>query len=179
MLFGEHIILNVSSLFNFISYCSKSCLTVRKKQPEKPKKPFCYFAVPDDDTTHQKIEGSIVEGMYWKRKMEGVCAQYKRWRIRSKHNLVTDKGGMVATCSSTSVSSMTGELKRKRVWFFSKLFYTPNESGRLPRRETFRVLRQNYGTWSRHDKFLFNTLRCVPSKSTVISNSCCCIIVCF
>nr|AAL50027.1 basic helix-loop-helix leucine zipper WBSCR14-like protein [Caenorhabditis elegans] len=86
----------------------------RKKQPEKPKKPFCYFAVPDDDTTHQKIEGSIVEGMYWKRKMGGVCAQYKRWRIRSKHNLVTDKGGMVATCSSTSVSSMTGELKRKR-----------------------------------------------------------------
>ncbi|KAF1760794.1 hypothetical protein GCK72_009044 [Caenorhabditis remanei] len=86
----------------------------RKKQPVKPKKPFCYFAVPDDDTTHQKIEGSIVEGMYWKRKMEGVCAQYKRWRIRSKHSIHPEKGGMVSTCSSTSVSSMSGKRKRKQ-----------------------------------------------------------------
>ncbi|CAL2038053.1 unnamed protein product [Caenorhabditis brenneri] len=85
----------------------------RKKQPVKPKKPFCYFTVPDDDTTHQKIEGSIVEGMYWKRKMEGVCAQYKRWRIRSKHSLIAEKGGMVANCSSTSVSSLAGR-KRKQ-----------------------------------------------------------------
>ncbi|CAI2348957.1 unnamed protein product [Caenorhabditis sp. 36 PRJEB53466] len=86
----------------------------RKKETKKRKKPFCYFAVPDDDTTHQKIEGSIVEGMYWKRKMEGVCAQYKRWRIRSKHNFCAEKGGMVATCSSSSVSSLSGELRRKR-----------------------------------------------------------------
>ncbi|PIC39761.1 hypothetical protein B9Z55_011350 [Caenorhabditis nigoni] len=86
----------------------------RKKQPVKPKKPFCYFTVPDDDTTHQKIEGSIVEGMYWKRKMEGVCAQYKRWRIRSKHSMIAEKGGMVSTCSSTSVSSMSGKRKRKQ-----------------------------------------------------------------
>lgn len=27
--------------------------------------------------THQ---GSVLEGMYWKRRMEAVCAQYKRWR---------------------------------------------------------------------------------------------------
>uniref|UniRef100_A0A1I7TWX0 BHLH domain-containing protein n=2 Tax=Caenorhabditis tropicalis TaxID=1561998 RepID=A0A1I7TWX0_9PELO len=90
--------------------------TNRKKEKaatNKPKKPFCYFTVPDDDTTHQKIEGSIVEGMYWKRKMEGVCAQYKRWRIRSKHSLIAEKGGMVTNCSSSSVSSLGGR-KRKQ-----------------------------------------------------------------
>ncbi|CAI4228034.1 unnamed protein product [Auanema sp. JU1783] len=54
---------------------------VRNRNKPKPKRtPFCYFAVPDDDTTHMKIEGSLLEGMYWKRKMEAVCAQYKRWR---------------------------------------------------------------------------------------------------
>ncbi|CAB3402658.1 unnamed protein product [Caenorhabditis bovis] len=86
----------------------------RRKAPVKPKKPFCYFAVPDDDTTHQKIEGAVMEGMYWKRRMEAVCAQYKSWRVRSRHTLLAERG-MVATCSSNSISSIAGDLfKRKR-----------------------------------------------------------------
>ncbi|KAK5983737.1 Helix-loop-helix DNA-binding domain protein [Trichostrongylus colubriformis] len=51
----------------------------------KKKTPFCYFAVPDDDTTHAKIEGSVLEGMYWKRRMEAVGAQYKKWRYYMKN----------------------------------------------------------------------------------------------
>jgi MAX-like protein X len=55
------------------------------RKPDKKKKtPYCYFAVPDDDTTHTKIEGSVLEGMYWKRRMEAVCAQYKRWRTYNR-----------------------------------------------------------------------------------------------
>ncbi|CAI5444755.1 unnamed protein product [Caenorhabditis angaria] len=77
----------------------------RKNKPAKPTKPFCYFAVPDDDTTHQKIEGSVMEGMYWKRRMEAVCAQYKRWRIRSRNSHYP---GMIHNCSSSSVSSLAG-----------------------------------------------------------------------
>uniref|UniRef100_A0A914RQX9 Uncharacterized protein n=1 Tax=Parascaris equorum TaxID=6256 RepID=A0A914RQX9_PAREQ len=58
---------------------------LRKPDKNKAKKtPYCYFAVPDDDTTHTKIEGSVMEGMYWKRRMEAVCAQYKRWRHFNK-----------------------------------------------------------------------------------------------
>lgn len=46
------------------------------RKPDKiKKKPTCYFAVPDDDTTHSKIEGTVIEGMYWKRRMEAICAQ--------------------------------------------------------------------------------------------------------
>ncbi|CAD5215186.1 unnamed protein product [Bursaphelenchus okinawaensis] len=52
----------------------------RKPNHRRKKTPYCYFAVPDEDTTHQKIEGTVLEGMYWKRRMEAVCAQYKRWR---------------------------------------------------------------------------------------------------
>lgn len=37
------------------------------RKPDKKKKtPYCYFAVPDDDNTHSKIEGTVIEGMYWK-----------------------------------------------------------------------------------------------------------------
>ncbi|GMT18376.1 hypothetical protein PFISCL1PPCAC_9673, partial [Pristionchus fissidentatus] len=46
----------------------------------KKKSPYCFFAVPDDDSTHVKIEGTVLEGMYWKRRVEAVCAQYKKWR---------------------------------------------------------------------------------------------------
>lgn len=54
---------------------------------KKPKRnPFCYFSVPDDDMTHSKLEGSVLEGMYWKRRMEAVCAQYKRWRGFNRHS---------------------------------------------------------------------------------------------
>uniref|UniRef100_A0A7E4ULH6 BHLH domain-containing protein n=1 Tax=Panagrellus redivivus TaxID=6233 RepID=A0A7E4ULH6_PANRE len=60
------------------------------RKPDKKKK-HCYFTVPDDDTTHTKIEGSVLEGMYWKRRMDAVCAQYKRWRTYNRPAKKTPK----------------------------------------------------------------------------------------
>lgn len=56
----------------------------RPTKSKSKKTPYCYFAVPDDDTTHVHISGTVMEGMYWKRRMEAVCAQYKRWRHFSR-----------------------------------------------------------------------------------------------
>ncbi|KAL3094507.1 hypothetical protein niasHT_026273 [Heterodera trifolii] len=56
-----------------------------RKPGKRGKTPYCYFSVPDDDMTHTKIEGSLLEGMYWKRRMEAVCAQYKRWRTYNRN----------------------------------------------------------------------------------------------
>ncbi|VDM09698.1 unnamed protein product [Wuchereria bancrofti] len=53
------------------------------RRPDKDKSrrtPYCYFTVPDDDSTHVKFTGTVVEGMYWKRSMDALKAQYKRWR---------------------------------------------------------------------------------------------------
>ncbi|EJD73734.1 CBR-MML-1 protein [Loa loa] len=53
------------------------------RRPDKDKSkrtPYCYFTVPDDDSTHVKLTGTVVEGMYWKRSMDALQAQYKRWR---------------------------------------------------------------------------------------------------
>ncbi|VDM54587.1 unnamed protein product [Angiostrongylus costaricensis] len=58
----------------------------RPTKKAKKKTPFCYFTVPDDDTTHAKIEGSLLEGMHWKRRIEAVCTQNKRWRHYMKKN---------------------------------------------------------------------------------------------
>ncbi|CEF67987.1 FI20159p1 [Strongyloides ratti] len=63
-----------------------------KKADSKKKIPIWHFAVPDDDTTHAKVEGSIVEGMYWKRKIAAVRAQYKRWRTDRKLEIKKNVG---------------------------------------------------------------------------------------
>lgn len=79
----------------------------RKPSKNKAKKtPYCYFAVPDDDTTHTKIEGSVLEGMYWKRRMEAVCAQYKRWRHFSKSRKKGRKRENSCNCEGGALQKM-------------------------------------------------------------------------
>uniref|UniRef100_A0A0K0DJJ6 BHLH domain-containing protein n=1 Tax=Angiostrongylus cantonensis TaxID=6313 RepID=A0A0K0DJJ6_ANGCA len=63
----------------------------RPTKKAKKKTPFCYFTVPDDDTTHSKIEGSLLEGMHWKRRIEAVCTQNKRWRHYMKPRRAQEK----------------------------------------------------------------------------------------
>lgn len=71
----------------------------RRPTRNKPKKtPYCYFAVPDDDTTHIFISGTVMEGMYWKRRMEAVCAQYKRWRHFAKSRSKRGRKRENSTC---------------------------------------------------------------------------------
>lgn len=68
------------------------------------KAPFCYFSVPDDDMTHSKLEGSVVEGMYWKRGMPAVCAQYKRWRNYSRSRKAHEKPSTSTTKRKRNLS---------------------------------------------------------------------------
>ncbi|KAK0418180.1 hypothetical protein QR680_013417 [Steinernema hermaphroditum] len=83
------------------------------KRPKRPKeKTFCYFAVPDDDATHTKIGGSVLEGMYWKRRMKAVCAQYKRWRhyipsSKKKDIREPKQRGRNASCSCDTAYTQT------------------------------------------------------------------------
>ncbi|KAE9419624.1 hypothetical protein Angca_005076, partial [Angiostrongylus cantonensis] len=76
----------------------------RPTKKAKKKTPFCYFTVPDDDTTHSKIEGSLLEGMHWKRRIEAVCTQNKRWRHYMKPRRAQEK-----------------PLKRRRVYLKSQI----------------------------------------------------------
>ena len=50
------------------------------------KKLVCAFANPMDLDTHNKTEaGAIMEGKYWKRRLNTILAEYKKWRIFYKN----------------------------------------------------------------------------------------------
>ena len=53
------------------------------------RKLVCAFANPMELDNHNKTEaGAIMEGKYWKRKMNMILAEYKKWRIfyKNQHN---------------------------------------------------------------------------------------------
>ncbi|CAG9860175.1 unnamed protein product [Phyllotreta striolata] len=49
---------------------------------------ICQFASPLDVDTHNKPEAVVLEGKYWKRKLAAVTAEYKRWRMFYRNNLL-------------------------------------------------------------------------------------------
>ncbi|KAL5016828.1 hypothetical protein ScPMuIL_006417 [Solemya velum] len=53
------------------------------------KKPIvCQFATPLSDDIHTKPEAIVLEGKYWKRKLDTVTAEYKRWRRYFKARVI-------------------------------------------------------------------------------------------
>lgn len=48
---------------------------------KKENTPICQFASPLEVDTHNKPEAVVLEGKYWKRKLEAVTAEYKKWRM--------------------------------------------------------------------------------------------------
>ncbi|CAB0013975.1 unnamed protein product [Nesidiocoris tenuis] len=48
----------------------------------------CQFASPLDADTHNKPEAVVLEGKYWKRKLNAVTAEYKKWRLFSHNQLL-------------------------------------------------------------------------------------------
>lgn len=47
---------------------------------------ICQFASPLDVDTHNKPEAVVLEGKYWKRKLQAVTAEYKKWRLFYRNN---------------------------------------------------------------------------------------------
>ncbi|KAL1140704.1 hypothetical protein AAG570_000634 [Ranatra chinensis] len=53
------------------------------------KKPLvCQFASPLDVDTHNKPEAVVLEGKYWKRKLSAVTAEYKKWRMYYRNQIL-------------------------------------------------------------------------------------------
>ncbi|XP_076269184.1 MLX interacting protein mondo isoform X2 [Rhynchophorus ferrugineus] len=49
---------------------------------------ICQFASPLDVDTHNKPEAIVLEGKYWKRKLAAVTAEYKKWRMFYRNNIL-------------------------------------------------------------------------------------------
>ncbi|EFX75286.1 hypothetical protein DAPPUDRAFT_56271 [Daphnia pulex] len=48
----------------------------------------CQFASPLEVDQHNKPEAVVLEGKYWKRRLATVTAEYKKWRIFFKNQMM-------------------------------------------------------------------------------------------
>ncbi|XP_036379285.1 carbohydrate-responsive element-binding protein-like isoform X2 [Megalops cyprinoides] len=66
---------------------------------EKRKNPVCGFVTPlegSEADAHRKPEAIILEGSYWKRRIEVVIKEYHKWRIYYKKRLQKNKDGILS-----------------------------------------------------------------------------------
>ncbi|XP_063059617.1 carbohydrate-responsive element-binding protein-like isoform X2 [Engraulis encrasicolus] len=65
---------------------------------EKRKNPVCGFVTPLEGLeadAHRKPEAIVLEGNYWKRRIEVVIKEYHKWRIYYKKRLQKNKDGLL------------------------------------------------------------------------------------
>ncbi|XP_051903780.1 carbohydrate-responsive element-binding protein-like [Hippocampus zosterae] len=66
---------------------------------EKRKNPVCGFVTPlegSEADAHRKPEAIVLEGSYWKRRIEVVIKEYHKWRIYYKKRLQKEKDGILS-----------------------------------------------------------------------------------
>ncbi|KAJ8266295.1 hypothetical protein GJAV_G00128790, partial [Gymnothorax javanicus] len=66
---------------------------------EKRKNPVCGFVTPlegSEAEAHRKPEAIVLEGSYWKRRIEVVIKEYHKWRIYHKKKLQKNKDGILS-----------------------------------------------------------------------------------
>ncbi|XP_077403540.1 carbohydrate-responsive element-binding protein isoform X2 [Vanacampus margaritifer] len=66
---------------------------------EKRKNPVCGFVTPlegSEADAHRKPEAIVLEGSYWKRRIEVVIKEYHKWRIYYKKRLQKEKDGIIS-----------------------------------------------------------------------------------
>ncbi|XP_062341798.1 carbohydrate-responsive element-binding protein-like isoform X2 [Osmerus eperlanus] len=66
---------------------------------EKRKNPVCGFVTPLEGLeaeSHHKPEAIVLEGSYWKRRIEVVIKEYHKWRIYHKKRLQKNKDGLLS-----------------------------------------------------------------------------------
>ncbi|XP_031682859.1 carbohydrate-responsive element-binding protein [Oncorhynchus kisutch] len=66
---------------------------------EKRKNPVCGFVTPlegSEADAHRKPEAIVLEGSYWKRRIEVVIKEYHKWRIYYKKRLQKNKDGLLS-----------------------------------------------------------------------------------
>ncbi|MGH0150527.1 UNVERIFIED_CONTAM: hypothetical protein FKN15_042073, partial [Acipenser sinensis] len=80
---------------------------------EKRKNPVCGFVTPlegSEADTHRKPEAIVLEGNYWKRRIEVVIKEYHKWRIyhKKRANAMSDSTGRLPLPSTSDCVSEDG-----------------------------------------------------------------------
>nr|XP_015223328.1 PREDICTED: carbohydrate-responsive element-binding protein-like isoform X2 [Lepisosteus oculatus] len=73
---------------------------------EKRRNPVCGFVTPlegSEAEAHRKPEAIVLEGSYWKRRIEVVIKEYHKWRIYHKKRLQKNKNGRLSMLDKRGV----------------------------------------------------------------------------
>ncbi|XP_048873370.1 carbohydrate-responsive element-binding protein-like isoform X3 [Brienomyrus brachyistius] len=79
---------------------------------EKRRNPVCGFVTPlegSEADAHRKPEAIILEGSYWKRRIEVVIKEYHKWRIYYKKRLQKHKDGILSILEKDPVGGAARE----------------------------------------------------------------------
>nr|XP_023688886.1 carbohydrate-responsive element-binding protein-like isoform X1 [Paramormyrops kingsleyae] len=79
---------------------------------EKRRNPVCGFVTPlegSEADAHRKPEAIILEGSYWKRRIEVVIKEYHKWRIYHKKRLQKHKDGVLSIMEKDPVGGAARE----------------------------------------------------------------------
>ncbi|KAJ8312491.1 hypothetical protein KUTeg_009864 [Tegillarca granosa] len=73
----------------------------------------CLFATPLSDDIHTKPEAIVLEGKYWKRRLDTVTAEYKRWRkyFKARRSFCPLDFDMMETSSHEDLLQRVGEVR--------------------------------------------------------------------
>ncbi|KAM4546108.1 carbohydrate-responsive element-binding protein isoform 1-T1 [Odontesthes bonariensis] len=86
---------------------------------EKRKNPVCGFVTPlegSEAEAHRKPEAIILEGSYWKRRIEVVIKEYHKWRIYYKKRLQKKKDDILSMLHEGQISQAKLEKRSNQIY---------------------------------------------------------------
>ncbi|KAM9728060.1 carbohydrate-responsive element-binding protein isoform 3-T3 [Menidia menidia] len=86
---------------------------------EKRKNPVCGFVTPlegSEAEAHRKPEAIILEGSYWKRRIEVVIKEYHKWRIYYKKRLQKKKDDILSMLQEGQISQAKLEKRSHHIY---------------------------------------------------------------
>ncbi|XP_074643349.1 MLX-interacting protein-like isoform X2 [Tubulanus polymorphus] len=86
---------------------------------------ICQFATPLSDDFHRKAESVVLEGKYWKRRLQTVTSEYKKWRSYHRNSIHKSR-------SEASMCDTTMNLETPSMSFTDESVTVP----RIPRSAT-------------------------------------------
>ncbi|CAF98521.1 unnamed protein product, partial [Tetraodon nigroviridis] len=85
---------------------------------EKRKNPVCGFVTPlegSEADSHRKPEAIVLEGSYWKRRIEVVIKEYHKWRIYYKKRLQRKKDDILSFLHEENLARCAAEFYHNKV----------------------------------------------------------------
>ncbi|KAM6970618.1 carbohydrate-responsive element-binding protein [Aplochiton taeniatus] len=147
---------------------------------EKRKNPVCGFVTPlegSEADAHRKPEAIVLEGSYWKRRIEVVIKEYHKWRIYYKKRLQKNKDGLLSMLQQGPIGRVEPEKWSSQMY---KEPEAPSEEAHMfdldcflsDISDTLFTMTQNASAWTadRHNTYISNADMIQPGLTPLQPN---------